>query len=177
MSRTAVATQSKTQASVNVWASTITKAIAFTMEFLFRVATGRGLDPTPLQENLKTIEAGLATWLSLRQLKSVRIEAVDGTEVIERWELAYVFNTTPVTTGTQPTCQISQDALEKAIAGMEKLPAGTHFRIVAMLPADAVVVPGWGQAEDLNDSKLVQQDLGPCMDLHHILGKLGLWKR
>jgi hypothetical protein len=175
MSRTSVGTQ--TQANVNVWASTITKAIAFTMEFMFRVTTGRGLDPTPLQENFKKIEAGLATWLSLRQLKSVRIEAYEGQECVERWELGFTFNATPLAPGSQQPSQLSQDALEKAIAGMEKLSPGTQFRVVAMLPPDAAVVAGWGQAELLDDSKLMHHDLGGVFDLHHILGKLGLWKR
>jgi hypothetical protein len=175
MSRTSVGT--RTQANVNVWASTITKAIAFTLEFLFKVATGRGLDPTPLQENFKKIETGLATWLSLRQLKGIRLEAYDGNEIVERWELGFVFNTTPIAPGSQPSCQLSQDALEKTIAGMEKLPAGTQFRVIATLPADAAPVPGWGQADVLDDSKLMQHDLGGVMDLSHILGRLKLWKR
>lgn len=174
---TSVVTQSRSQVNVNVWSSSTTMATAHILATLHKIAEGRGLDVMPIQENFKLTERGLQVWLALRQLKSCRLEAYEGSKILERWDIGVVFNTSPLAPGTQLPCQVSHDALERALAGMEKLPPGTNYRVVAMLPPDAALVPGWNEAERYDDSKLVHHDLGANGDFHHILTKLGLWKR
>lgn len=174
---TSVATRSSTQTSCSVMAMTVSQAVQYVMMWQFKVCAGRGLNIEPLTTDAKGIQAGILTWMCLRQLRGLRIEAHEGNEVIERWTLDLNYNPNPITPGTTLPCTTNTEAFEKVLAGMEKLPPGTAFRIVAMLPPDAVDVPGWTQAGRLDDSKLVHQDLGPAFDFHHILGKLGLAKR
>lgn len=174
---TIVTTQSRAQVSVDVWTTTVSKATAFSLECLFKVVTGRGLSADHLRDRFQSIEAGLVTWLSMKQLESLRIEAYEDDEIIEKWELSYAYNPTPIGSGQEAPSSVKPEALERALSSLTKLPAGTSYRIVAMLPSNAASVPGWSEAQPLKAGKLVHQDLGPAFDFHHVLGRLQAWVR
>jgi hypothetical protein len=100
---------------------------------------GFGLDPGDFLDNQATIERGLQTWLTLRELKAAYLEVYENGSgrVRTRIDLLIDFRT-----GQEEIYETAIDSVKSAVTQAGQFP-GCKYRVVVSTAEGAAPVKGW----------------------------------
>lgn len=120
-----------------------------------------GLDPTAYAMQQPTIEAGLRTWLTMRQLEAAHLEIIEAgsQRVRSRIDLGVSY----VDNSSEDRFATDIDRVKQALAGTERMD-GCVYRIVVTLKDGAAAVAGWGSTNLGSVDHLTRDDVGQVID-------------
>lgn len=129
---------------------------------------GFGLDPSDFLDNQATIEKGLQTWLTLRELKAAYLEVYENGsgQVRTRIDLLIEF-----TTGQEERYETAIDSVKSAITEAGQFP-GCKYRVVVSTKEGAASVRGWHDTALGSVDHLSQYDIGDVIDTRPV--KIGM---
>lgn len=146
----------RVRTSVHVTARSYTYLVNEINRVFLEVITGSGLDPTDFVNKQSTIETGLRTWMTLRQLEVAYLEIYDPVsgQVKTRIDLAIEY-----TEGGDEYFRTDIERVKREIrpGGMF---AGCEYRLVVTTTPNAAKVSGWEPTTLRSVDHLKQYDIG-----------------
>ncbi|MEV5409812.1 hypothetical protein AB0K60_13355 [Thermopolyspora sp. NPDC052614] len=130
-----------------------------------------GLDPSEYAQNQQTVEAGLRTWLTLRQLEAAYLEIFDPASgrVASRIDLGIAYSETG-----KETYHTAIDEVRAAISGAGRL-TGCRYRVVVSTSAGAAPVKGWAPTELQSVDHLKRRDLKNVIETPAASSDMSVW--
>jgi hypothetical protein len=144
-----VSTSVRTRTAVHL-TDAITGAFSFIVSYL-------GLEISYLHDDWKALELGLMIWIDEGTLKQVCLEFGDPAEPIAIFDIPLQYRFT----GTANEEYVAnRTRLARLAAKIQKIPAGTPYRVVVMHNGPHADVVGWGQTTLADRSGLASHNLG-----------------
>ncbi|MEU6414715.1 hypothetical protein [Microbispora sp. NPDC046933] len=164
-------------AGVNVRASVHVTARAYTYlaneisRVFYEAIHAGGLDPSDYANNQETIEAGLRSWLTLRQLETAYLEIYDpGTgRMVTRIDLTIAYDET-----TEETYHTAIEDVRAAIGQAGEFP-GCRYRVVVSTIPGAVPVKGWGPTDLQSVDHLKPHPVGTVIKTAAASSGMSIW--
>jgi Bacterial HORMA domain 2 len=133
---------------------------------------GFGLDPTDFLDSQATIEKGLQTWLTLRQIKAAYLEVYESGSgrVRTRIDLVIEFRTSQ-----EERYETAIDSVKSAITQAGQF-SGCKYRVVVVNEEGAASVKGWHDTELGSVEHLRKYDIGAVINTAPVGIGMGVYR-
>ena len=155
-----VASGVNVRTSVHVTARSYTYMANEINRIFLETITRGGLDPSDFASIQSTIESGLRTWLTLRQLEVAYLEIYEAStgKVRTRIDLNIEYRD-----GTDEHYKTDIDRVKRELGAGGRF-AGCKYRVVATTVPGAAEVSGWSATTLKDVSHLTQKNVGSVVD-------------
>ena len=129
------------QVDTSVFSKSKNMIVNGVMEMMLEVIYERKLDPNKIISSRKVIEDGMYVWLHERTLESITLEVSlpRSSSAMERWDFEFQYKDTP----DSQVHTVPSDEMGRFCRALKSLPAGSTYRIVAIVAPGAKEVTGW----------------------------------
>lgn len=160
---------------VNTYTHSVTYVADKMLHSLHQIIRESGLSPEKLTDDWNTLQRGISTWLSTKDLEEVTLEVFDpGTDaLVGRWDFELYYGA-----AGDGAMWVNTEDIRYHILKAGKWPGHCDYRIVLTTKPGRPAVAGWSSTTFRSTEGFVRQSIGTTIDGNgHISAGSAYWRK